>query len=60
MYVQYLESILASVVFVGGTASFMNGCLTGHDIGVPSGSLINFLSKRDSELRDKRERRKGK
>ena len=52
MYVQYFENILASV------SSFMNDSRTGHDTGAPSGThkpaLINFLSKRDSELMEKR------
>lgn len=45
-------------------ASFMNDCHRGHDSGVPSGThnpaLINFSSKRDSELSEKRVRRKDK
>lgn len=52
VYVQYFENILASV------SSFMNDSHTGHDTGAPSGThkpaLINFLSKRDSELMENR------
>ena len=52
MHAQYLENILASV------SSFMNDSHSGHDTGAPSGThklaLINFLSKRDSELVEKR------
>ncbi len=57
-----LESLLAFMVsFSTETASFMNGCRIGNDTGVPSGThklaLINFLSKRDSDLRRERARR---
>lgn len=62
MYAQ-LEDTVSSVYFPFSTetASFMNGCHKGPDSPVPSGAhkwaLINFLSKRDSDLMGERVRR---